>query len=169
MYARRRRRHALGCLLAACLVAGAGRAAEPAAYAPDFTRTDLAGQVQALSRYRGRVVLLSFWATWCEPCLDELPAFTEWQRRYGPAGLQVLAVSLDDDAAPVRRALARAAAHYPVVMGDPELYRLYGGVLGLPLSYLIDPAGRVVARLQGEPDLARLEHDIQSLLAHSAR
>jgi thiol-disulfide isomerase/thioredoxin len=55
--------------------------------APDFTRTDLDGKSRALSAYRGKVILLNFWATWCEPCLSEIPRFSAWQQRYGPSGL----------------------------------------------------------------------------------
>jgi cytochrome c biogenesis protein CcmG/thiol:disulfide interchange protein DsbE len=69
--------------------------------APVFERTDLAGRKVRLKDYRGKVVLLNFWATWCASCQVELPRFAEWQKRYGAQGLQVLAVSMDDNAAPV--------------------------------------------------------------------
>jgi peroxiredoxin len=134
--------------------------------APDFTRTDLSGKSLALRSYRGKLVLLNFWATWCAPCLSEIPRFADWQRRYGPAGLQILGVSMDDSAAPVRAAYQKYHLDYPVVMGDAQLGELFGGVLGLPFTYLIDPRGRIVARFEGEPDLKRMEARIQSLLAH---
>jgi cytochrome c biogenesis protein CcmG, thiol:disulfide interchange protein DsbE len=137
--------------------------------APDFTRTDLSGTSIGLRSYRGKLVLLNFWATWCAPCLSEIPRFAEWQRRYGPAGLQILGVSMDDDAAPVRAAYQKFHLSYPVVMGDAKLGELFGGVLGLPFTYLIDPRGRIVDRFEGEPDLKRMEARIQGLLPHAPR
>jgi cytochrome c biogenesis protein CcmG/thiol:disulfide interchange protein DsbE len=133
--------------------------------APDFTRTDLAGKALSLRRYRGKVLLLNFWATWCAPCLMEIPTFEAWQSTYGAAGLQIVGVSMDDDSAPVKRAYEKYHMNYPVAMGDAQLAESFGGVLGLPLSYLIDPDGRVVGRYQGELDLAQLESKIKSLLS----
>jgi cytochrome c biogenesis protein CcmG/thiol:disulfide interchange protein DsbE len=132
--------------------------------APDFTRTDLDGKSLNLRQYRGKVVLLNFWATWCGPCLIEMPTFAAWQNTYRKAGLQVVGISMDDDAAPVKRMYQKDRLNYPVAMGDAELGELFGGVLGLPLTYLIDPDGRIVGRYQGEPDLKRLEVRIKSLL-----
>ena len=132
--------------------------------APDFTRTDLAGKSLSLRSYRGKVVLLNFWATWCGPCLVEIPTFEAWQNTYGAAGLQIVGISMDDDSAPVKRAYEKYHLNYPVAMGDTQLGKLFGGVLGLPLSYLIDLDGRVVGRYQGELDLTQLESKIKSLL-----
>ncbi len=132
--------------------------------APDFSRTDIQGRPFSLRDYRGRLVLLNFWATWCGPCLLEVPRFAAWQHTYGPAGLQVVGVSMDDHAAPVRRIYAKYHLNYPVVMGDAPLGTAFGGVLGLPLTFLIDPHGRIVARYQGEPDLNRIESQIKALL-----
>lgn len=132
--------------------------------APDFTRTDINGQIVSLDSYRGKAVLLNFWATWCGPCLTEIPRFVSWQRTFGPR-LQIVGISMDDDVAPVKRAYQKYQMDYPVVMGDPKLAERFGGVLGLPLSYLIDSEGRVVARYQGEVNLKQLELQIKSLLA----
>ncbi len=132
--------------------------------APDFTRTDLRGRTLRLSDFRGKVVLLNFWATWCEPCLAEIQTFSRWQREHGADGLQILGVSMDDDPAVVVAAVHKYRISYPVVMGDEQLGDLYGGVLGLPLSYLIDPSGQLVARYQGEPKLASLEARLRTLL-----
>jgi peroxiredoxin len=132
--------------------------------APDFTRTDLKGKALSLRSYRGKLVLLNFWATWCVPCLAEIPRFSAWQTAYGAAGLQVVGISMDDDSIPVKQAYEKYHLNYPVVMGDAQLGERFGGVLGLPLSYLIDPDGHVVGRYQGEPDLKQLELQIKSLL-----
>jgi thiol-disulfide isomerase/thioredoxin len=132
--------------------------------APDFTRTDLDGRALSLRSYRGKLVLLNFWATWCGPCLIEMPRFVAWQSAYGAEGLQIVGVSMDDDAAPVKGVVAKLRLNYPVVMGDAPLGESFGGVLGLPLIFLIDRLGRIVGRYQGKPDLQHLESQIKSLL-----
>jgi cytochrome c biogenesis protein CcmG/thiol:disulfide interchange protein DsbE len=139
-------------------------AAKVGEVAPDFTRADFANKQLKLSDYRGKLVLLNFWATWCPPCREEMPLFSKWQREHKAKGLQVIGVSMDDDAASVKEFLAEYPVTYPVVMGDVKLAEVYGGVLGLPLSYLIDKQGRIVARYQGEADLAKMEAKIKDLL-----
>jgi peroxiredoxin len=133
--------------------------------APDFTRTDFADKQLKLSDHRGKLVLLNFWATWCPPCREEMPLFSKWQRELQGKGLQVIGVSMDDDAASAKEFVTEYPVTYPVVMGDVKLAETFGGVLGLPLSYLIDGQGRVVARYQGEADLARMEAKFRELLA----
>jgi thiol-disulfide isomerase/thioredoxin len=120
----------------------------------------LSGHVVRLADYRGKWVLLNFWASWCGPCLEEMPRLSVWQRAYGSDGLQIIGVSMDDDVKPVRRLMARTPAAYPIVLGDAKLGETFGGVLGLPLTYLIDPHGRIVERFQGVTDLARMEAQI---------
>ncbi len=137
--------------------------------APDFTRMDLQGRALTLRSYRGKLVLLNFWATWCGPCLTEIPRFIAWQNAYGAAGLRIVGISMDDGAAPVKRAYGKLHLNYPVVMGDAELGEQFGGVLGLPLSYLIDPDGRIVGRYQGDLNLGQLESKIESLLPQERR
>ncbi len=132
--------------------------------APAFVRVDLAGRKIRLKDYRGKVVLLNFWATWCAPCQVELPRFAEWQKTYGAQGFQVLAISMDDNAAPVRRTARRLHLDFPVLMGNAKLGEAYGGVLGLPITFLIDRDGKVVDRIKGETDLHALEREIQTVL-----
>jgi len=110
-------------------------------------------------------VLLNFWATWCAPCLVEMPVFAQWQRLYGPQGFQVVGISMDDDSAPVRSLLGKLKVNYPVAMGDAALGERYGGVLGLPLTYLIDKDGVVRARFQGETDSNKIETQVKLMLA----
>ena len=140
-------------------------AAKVGEVAPDFTRRDFTGRQLTLSDQRGKLVLLNFWATWCPPCREEMPLFSGWQRELKGKGLQVIGVSMDDDATSVKEFVAKYPVAYPIVMGDVKLAETFGGVLGLPLSYLIDAQGRVVARYQGEADLSRMEAKIREVLA----
>ena len=150
----------------ACLLLGAAAGAVgPGDPAPDFTLTDLTGKNLHLADYRGKLVLLNFWASWCGPCLEEMPRFAAWQRQYGASGLQVIGVSMDDGDAPVRRLLAKRPVPYPIVLGDARLGERYGGILGLPQTFLIDRNGRVFARYKSEADLAQMERVIASRLA----
>jgi len=132
--------------------------------APQFKRTDLNGRSIDLRNYRGKVVLLNFWATWCASCQVELPRFDAWQKKYGADGLQVLTVSMDDGDAPVRKTVRRLHLALPVVMGDAKLGEAYGGVLGLPVTFLIGRDGVVEAKVKGETDLAALESQVRRML-----
>lgn len=133
--------------------------------APEFVRNDLSGRRVDLNAFRGKVVLLNFWATWCGPCLVELPRFSAWQKQYGPAGLQVVAVSMDDESTGVRPVVRKLKLDFPVVMGDEKLGNLYGGVLGLPVTFLLGRDGKVDARIEGAADLEGMESKIKQLLA----
>ncbi|MGO9686212.1 MAG: TlpA family protein disulfide reductase [Beijerinckiaceae bacterium] len=154
------------CLSIRIFAAGAptGPAGRLNTIAPDFIRTDLAGRPLRLDQFRGRVVLLNFWATWCGPCLEEIPVFSRWQRQYGDAGLQVIGVSMDDDEAVVRRFLVKQAVPYPILMGDANLGERFGGVYGLPQSFLIDARGLIVFRGVGEPNIEALRSQIEGLI-----
>ncbi|MGA8740328.1 MAG: TlpA disulfide reductase family protein [Terracidiphilus sp.] len=132
--------------------------------APAFVREDLSGHRIALKTYRGKVVLLNFWATWCASCQVELPQFVEWQKKYGAQGLQILAVSMDDSATPVRRTARRLHLDFPVLMGDAKLGEEYGGLLGLPVTFLIDRDGEIAEQFKGETDLSAMEGKIQLAL-----
>ena len=131
--------------------------------APNFSRPDLSHRKIVLSSYRGKVVLLNFWATWCEPCLTEMPTFVEWQKQYGSRNFQVIGISMDDAAPEVIATVSRLKLNYPILMGDEYLGADYGGVLGLPVTFLIDRDGKIQARYQGA-SLTRINSDIQSLL-----
>lgn len=132
--------------------------------APEFVRRDLTGHNLDLARLHGKVVLLNFWATWCAPCQVEMPMFARWQEQYGPQQLTVIGISMDDDSELVRRMVHAQRIDYPVAMGDAKLGQRYGGVLGLPLTFLIDRKGIVRAKFQGETDLGKIEASLRSLL-----
>jgi len=144
---------------------GAGRATvKIGATAPDFSLPTLNGEKLDLTAYRGKVVLLDFWATWCDPCREEVPHFVELQSRYGDQGLQIIGVSMDDSSEPVRDFTRQFKMNYPVVMGNAEIGERYGGILGLPIAFLVDRDGRIYARHVGATDASVFEGEIVKLL-----
>ncbi len=132
--------------------------------APAFSLTDINGQKLDLAAFRGKVVLLDFWATWCAPCRTEIPHFIDMQNRYGAQGLQIVGISLDDSDKPVKKYYAEQKMNYPVAVGDDKLAEAYGGVLGLPVAFIIDREGRIIAKHTGETDIAVFEKEISDAL-----
>lgn len=132
--------------------------------APNFTLPLIDGGQLQLSSFRGKVVLLDFWATWCVPCREETSHFVELQQKYGAQGLQIIGVSMDDSPDPVHTFYQQFHVNYPVVMGTADVGAAYGGVLGLPIAFLIDREGRIYAKHMGATDAAVFEKDITTLL-----
>ncbi len=132
--------------------------------APDFSLTELNGQPLNLASYRGKVVLLDFWATWCTPCRGEIPHFIEFQNDYRDHGFQVIGISMDDDLKPVRPFYQEFKMNYPVALGTEKLAQAYGGILGLPVTFLIDRDGRIAAKYVGAVDIKMIEQGVKSLL-----
>jgi peroxiredoxin len=132
--------------------------------APDFSLPGLTGDTIHLSSYRGKVVLLDFWATWCDPCREEIPHLVDLQNKYRDQGLQIIGISMDDGPEPVRDFYQRLHMNYPVAMGSATIGELYGGVLGLPIAFIISRDGRVEARHIGATDRAVFEREIRALL-----
>jgi len=132
--------------------------------APDFNLSQLDGPTLRLSSYRDKIVLLDFWATWCAPCREETPNLVNLQKEYGDRGLQIIGVSMDDSAEPVHAFYRQFHMNYPVVMGNAKTGELYGGVLGLPIAFLIDRNGRIYKKHVGATDPAVFEKEINLLL-----
>jgi peroxiredoxin len=133
--------------------------------APDFTLKDADGKPVRLADFKGKVVLLDFWATWCGPCAIEIPWFVDLQRRNKDRGLAVLGVSMDDDGwDSVKPFTSRLGVNYRVVMGNDETSQMYGGVDALPTTFLIDREGRIAAVHIGLADRRDIEDGIEELL-----
>lgn len=136
--------------------------------APDFELKDADGKTVKLSDYKGKVVLLNFWATWCPPCKIEIPWFIDFERAYRDKGFAVLGVSFDEDGwDAVKPYLASSKINYRIVVGDEKVDRLYGGsegVSSLPTSYIIDRAGKIASIHVGLVPKKAYEDDIQKLV-----
>lgn len=133
--------------------------------APDFTLTSLDGKTLALSSFRGKAVLLNFWATWCEPCKVEMPWFVELQKKYGPQGLQVLGVAMDD-AGPkeISEFAQKMGVNYPVVIGKEEVGTEYGGIDFLPSTFYIDRNGKILDHVFGLVGRSEIEANVRKAL-----
>ncbi len=117
-----------------------------------------------LSDYRGKVVLLNFWATWCDSCKQEIPWFMQFESKYKESGLTVLGVSMDDDGwKAVRPFLQEKKLNYPVVIGSESLGKLYG-LNAMPRTVLIDREGKIALAYEGVVNREGCEKEIQALL-----
>ena len=134
--------------------------------APDFTRNDAAGNAISLSSFKGKVVLLNFWATWCGGCKVEIPWFIEFQRTYGNRNFVVLGVSLDDEGWKlVKPFIEEKKINYPVVIGDDKIAAQYGGFKSLPTTLIVDKSGRIVSARVGLVKKSDYENEIKTLLS----
>ena len=114
--------------------------------APDFILKDGNGATTKLSDYRGKVVLLDFWATWCGPCKIEIPWFMEFEQNYKDRGFAVIGVSMDEDGwDAVKPYIQARKINYRILLGNDQVGQLYGGVESLPTTFLIDRAGRIAS------------------------
>jgi peroxiredoxin len=165
----------VGCFLQGC--SSAPRSAKTAPVkpdkqrhqAPDFALKDVNGKTVRLSDYRGKVVLLDFWATWCGPCRIEIPWFMDLERRNKDKGFAVLGVSMDDEGwEVVKPFLSDLGVNYRVVIGNEETSQLYGGVDALPTTFLIDRAGKIAAVHVGLADRRDFEDGVEQLLQSPA-
>jgi len=133
--------------------------------AKSFTLQDADGKSVTLAEYKGKVVLLNFWATWCGPCKIEIPWFADFERRYKDRGFAVLGVAMDDDGwSVVKPYLEKNKINYRIAVGNDDLAKSYGGVESLPTTFIIDRDGTVTAMHQGLVSKDDYEKEIVSNL-----
>lgn len=138
--------------------------------APAFTLTDIFGQPLSLNQFRGKVVLLDFWATWCGPCRSEIPGFIQLQKAYASRGFQIIGVSEDQGGVkPVLDFYKELGMNYPVAIDNGKVGELYGGIIGLPTTFLIGRDGRIYSKLPGAVGADDFQPAIETLLGTSAQ
>lgn len=137
--------------------------------APEFSLKDADGRAVRLADYRGKVVLLNFWATWCGPCKIEMPWFIDFERKYKDRGFAVIGISMDEEGwQVVKPFITDMAVNYRILQGDDKTAQSYGGVDALPTTFLIDREGKVAHTLVGLHGRDEFDHGIQELLESRA-
>jgi thiol-disulfide isomerase/thioredoxin len=132
--------------------------------APDITLKDAMGRTFKLSEYKGKVVLLNFWATWCGPCKIEIPWFIEFEQKYKDKGFAMLGVSMDEEGwEVVRPYIEKSKVNYRMAIGNDSIAQLYGGVDSLPTSFLLDKEGRIASVHVGLVSKSDYENEINEL------
>lgn len=131
-----------------------------------FTLKDMDGQDVDLEQYRGKIILLNFWATWCGPCKIEIPGFIELQDQYGPDGFVVLGLSVDDTPDKIREFSTEFNVNYPMLVGldQQDFQEAWGPVWGLPMSFWVDREGTWCKTHMGIGTKDDFESDLKSLL-----
>jgi len=141
--------------------------------APGFTLPDLSGKMAGLSDYKGQVVLLNFWATWCPPCRAEIPDLIALQEQYSSEGFSILGVSLDSaDIDKVRQFSQERRITYRILYAGQEIHKIskdYGNIRGIPTSFLIDREGRIVKKIVGVVDKSVWQKEIEAVLHEQGR
>ena len=136
--------------------------------APDFSLRSVEGKKVSLADYKGKAVLINFWATWCAPCKIEMPWLIALRSQYAPQGFEILGVNADDPGTP-RTKLAKfgqeQGLNYPLLLGDDAMSRKYGGVEFLPTSYFVGRDGKIVAETAGLVSKNEVEASIKKALA----
>ena len=132
----------------------------------DFTLKDMNEKDVTLSAYKGKVLLVDFWATWCGPCKVEIPGFIEMQEKYGPQGFQVVGISIDDKAEQLKPYAADMKMNYPVLqgLGRDDVTDALGPVFGLPTTIIISRDGRICGKHEGMTAKETFENQIKQLL-----
>jgi len=141
---------------------------------PDVTLQSLDGHSVSLGSYKGKVVLVNFWATWCEPCKAEIPGLIDFQRQFGEKGFTILGVAMDDEGKKVVEPFVRdqkfdvdgqkVTMNYPILLGNDDVANKFGGIIGFPTSVLISRDGKVIKRVIGLVNLDTLKKDVQGLM-----
>ena len=132
--------------------------------APDFSLKDVAGNSFKLSDYAGKVKIIDFWATWCPPCRMEIPDFQSLHEKYSAGDFVMIGISLDDNSEIVKNFIDQYKVTYPIVMGNEDVANSYGGIRGIPTTFVVDKEGKVYKKYIGYTEGKVFEEDITALL-----
>ena len=142
--------------------------AEPALSAkkmPSFSLEDVVtGKPIASKSFKNKSLLVTFFATWCPPCIQEIPSLIDLQKKFGKNGFSVVGISVDQEKAVVRNLIQKKDINYPVMMADKAVTRNFGGVYGIPTSFLVNSKGTVVKKYTGYVPKTVLVRDIKQII-----
>jgi thiol-disulfide isomerase/thioredoxin len=135
--------------------------------APAFTLSTLDGKKVSLADYKGRAVLVNFWATWCAPCKIEMPWFEELRKQYAGQGFEILGLTADADAGKdvIAKTAQKIGVSYPILLADEKVQTAYGGVDYLPMSFYVDRNGKVLEATAGLNSKNEIEANIKKIIA----
>ena len=132
--------------------------------APEWELIDLDGKPVKSDQYKGKVIILNFWATWCPPCRAEMPDFMKLHDAYKDKGITFLGISLDSGLGPVKRYVRTEKVNYPILMGNSGMVADYGNFTAIPQTFVIDAEGRINKQFMGLVKFEKLEKAIQALI-----
>ncbi len=131
---------------------------------PQFTLSSLDGKTVAMKNLSNKVVVIDFWATWCGPCREEIPHLNKLYSDYKGQGLEIIGISMDDGPDVVKEFARELRMEYPLVMGNDELADQFGGILGLPTTFIVDRKGNIVKKFVGLPSAEVLNRVVRELV-----
>ena len=133
--------------------------------AADFELPGLDGSKVRLANFKNKVLVVNFWATWCSPCIVEIPGFIELQKKYGPQGLEVIGISMDDTGIKdVKPFVEKHHMTYTILLGDDHVAEQFGGIMGLPTTFVVDRNGKYYSMHRGLVSHEVVEEEVQTLL-----
>jgi thiol-disulfide isomerase/thioredoxin len=133
--------------------------------APAWKLKDLDGKEVSSEQFHGKIVVVDFWATWCVPCIGEIPGYIKLQEKYGKDGLVIVGISIDENGpAQVKKFTQEKGMNYQVVMGTEEVQAVFGGLEAVPTTFLIDRTGQIRDRKMGAEPAAEYEKKIKAVL-----
>lgn len=133
--------------------------------APDFTLVSIKGDTIRLSDYKGKVIILDFWATWCPPCKEEIPHFKKLFAEKHETGLMIIGIVVNDEVSEVKRFVSENAVNYPVAMGNPQVEKAYGGINAIPTTFIIGKDMTIRQKVVGYREFSFFKKEVEKLLA----
>jgi thiol-disulfide isomerase/thioredoxin len=152
-------------LLAVAILAGCSTPSKPASAVPQFSLSSLEGKTVAMKDLSNKVVIVDFWATWCGPCREEIPHLNELYSELKGKGLEIVGISMDTDGTDGVKDFAREfRIQYPIVMGDEKVAESFGGIIGLPTTFVIDRQGKIAKKYIGLPPAGDMRKVVKELV-----